>query len=198
MKKHKMVLKEEIVKYLFPRAEPEVIISEDGYLAYDFRNIYPSRLAISLPVEIEHSSYSDVFPKPFEEYFLNIHEDIDYLSRLLEVRIVPNIKRRVKAECVFGKVLERSENDHIIFRFDELIDSNEKTDLLCRVRNPGNSITTDDKMDILAMDPYFTEMAKDYDGTQFLYFIVPVGKMIEVNDQIIASLFAYAHSLRNG
>lgn len=193
MKKKKITLDREIVKYIFPTTDPAVAVGEDGYIVYNFIRLYPNRLGIFIPSEVNMSNYSSAFPKPFESYFTDIYEETEYLSRLLEVKIEPNFGN-IGVECISGKVLERDENNYTIFRFDELIDPRAKTDLLCRVEL--KNLTTDDKIEILSAEPKFREEAISVDGAQYLYWIMPISRLFRINDEVLAAIFAFATSLR--
>ncbi|MBQ3280368.1 hypothetical protein IJG92_01800 [Candidatus Saccharibacteria bacterium] len=193
MKKKKITLDREIVKYIFPATEPAILQGEDGYIVYNFIRLYPNKLAVFVPMEVTQSNYSSAFPKSFESYFADIYEETEYLSRLLEVKLVPNI-RNIGVECVSGKVLRRDENNYTVFRFDELLDPRDKTDLLCRVKI--GSLTTDDRIDILSTNPEFREDAMAADGIQYMYWTMPLSRLFRVDDEVLAAIFAFANSVR--
>lgn len=199
MKKKKMTLSREIVKYIFPATEPAIKQYEDGYLVYNFIRVYPDKLGIFIPNEVDKSNYSSAFPKSFESYFASIHEEAAYLSRLLEVTIEPNLREKLGVECVSGKVLEMEQDEcGTVFRFDDLFDPRTKTDLLCRVKLEG--LTDDDKIAILNSQPRFKANASINDGTEYLYWIMPISQLFKIDDKVLAAIFAFANSmrLRNG
>lgn len=194
MKKQKITLSREIVKYIFPAAEPAIATGEDGYIAYNFIRQYPNKLGVFIPSQVDKSNYSAFFPRPFESYFSDMYEEAEYLSRLLEVKIEPDLREGLGVECVSGKMLKRCESTYAIFRFDDLLSSREKTDLLCRVAL--KNLMIDDKIDILSTNPDFRENAIGLDGTQYLYWVMPISRLFRIDDEVLAAIFAFANSLR--
>lgn len=191
--KKKIALREEIVKYIFPTSNPKIIQGEDGCIACDFMKVYPPKLGIFIPNEIDHSNYSSAFPKSFEEYFIDLYEETEYLSRLLEVPIVPNL-RNVGVECIPGTIIQPEDGEYAVFRFDELVDPRKKTELLCRVQLDRLSI--DDKIDILSVDPKFRAEVMGLNNTQYLYWTMSLSRLFRINDEVLAAIFAFANSLR--
>lgn len=195
MKNNKMVLSREIVKYIFPATEPTVREDEGGYVVYNFIRIYPNKLGIFIPDKVDRSNYSSFFPKSFGSYFTDMYEESEYLSRLLEVPIEPNLDD-IGVECVSGKILRKDEDGRTIFRFDDLLDPRSKTDLLCRVNI--NELTIDDKIDILSTNPEFRDSATAADGvSQYFYWIMPLSRLFRLNDEVLAAIFAFANTLRD-
>ena len=195
--REKVALKEEIVKFIFPGAKPEIALGEDGYIVYDFKRLYPEKLGIFVPIEIEKSGYSNVFPRSFEDYFLNVHTEVGYLSRLLETEI-KTILWNIDFEYIPGRMLNRDENNYTIFRFDELMGITPRTDLLCRIEKARLSAA--DEMDIIGVDPYFIAEAVGISGIEYFYFIIPIDKLLfnptNTCRGIIASVFSYARANR--
>lgn len=193
MKKKKITLTEDIVKYIFPGLEPAIKKTEDGYVAYNFMKQYPDKLGIFMPNEVDQSNYSAAFPKPFESYFINMHEEAEYLSRLLEVNVEPSL-HNINMECVRGKASKSSEGDYTVFRFDELIDPVKKTDLLCRVSRADLAI--EDKVEILSINPDYRAEILALDGSSYIYWIMPISRLFKITDEVLAAIFAFANSLR--
>lgn len=193
MKKSKMALSEDIVKYIFSGTEPSCALGEDGYIVYDFKRLYPAKLGIFIPSEVDHSNYNAIFPKSFESYFKNIDKEVAYISRLLEISITPNLPG-LDIECISGSVLRRKDNNYTIFRFDSLVEPSRRTELLCRVN--ANRLTACDKVHILNTNPLFTAEAGDLGGTDYLYWIMSISKLFWEGSEILAAIFAYAQSLR--
>ena len=195
--REKVTLKEEVVKYIFPGTKPEIALGEDGYIVYDFKKLYPEKLGIFIPIEIEKSDYSNIFPKSFEDYFLNVRTEVNYLSRLLETEI-KTIFCDIDFEYIPGRVLNRDENNYTIFRFDELMGITPRTDLLCRIED--GLLSTNDKMDIVNINPYFVSEAVGISGIEYFYFIIPIDKLLynptNTCRGIIASVFSYARANR--
>lgn len=191
MNRKKLALTEEIVKYIFSGTEASIAIGEDGYIVYGFKMLYPSELGVFVPIEIDRSNYSDVFPKNFESYFRELDKDFDYLSRLLEVKM-DNPFRGCGIEYVSGAMLKRDEGNYTIFRFDELIDSNFKIDLLCRAKI--DSITESQRRLIMNSEPFYVSFAPNYDGTKYLYFIIPINRIFGDSDGLTAAVFAFSQS----
>ncbi|MBR3365621.1 hypothetical protein IKG48_00635 [Candidatus Saccharibacteria bacterium] len=192
MKKNKLALDENIVKYIFPGTNPDVALGEDGYVIYDFQALYPKKLAIFVPIEIERSHYSDVFPKSFEAYFKDLDSEIARLSRLLEANLEWCLKGR-GIEFIAGRVLKRQDNNYTVFRFDELVDTCCKTELLCRTET--KNITVNDEMAVLNTDPYFEDKATSIDGREYLYWIMPIGQLFFNTNSLIATILSMAESL---
>ena len=193
MRKQKMLLNEEIVKYIFPGMNVETAPCEGGCIVNGFKRLYPAKLEIFIPHKVDRSNYSSYFPKSFEEYFWDIHQEANFISRFWEGRIEPNVPN-VGVECIPGRILERNETGYTVFRFDELLDPREKTDVLCRVNL--NTITTDDKLEILNLDPNFFEEVWDFDDTCYQYWISPITRLFRINDEFLAAIFAFSNSLR--
>ena len=197
MQKEKIALSEEIVKYIFPTTDPKIIQGEDGWIACDFRRQYPNQLAIFLPNEVAKSNYSSAFPKTFEEYFTNVIEEAAFLSRLLEVEIRPNLRKDLGIEYVPGVVLRNINTEYIVFRFDELLDPREKTEVLCRVKL--KDMVVNDRMDIINSNPVPSSMreAIGLNDEQFYYWIMPISGLFRIDRSVVAAFFAYVSSLRN-
>ena len=173
----KMALKERLVKYIFPGSGPTIAIGEDGYIIYDFKYLYPSKLAIFIPIEVEHSNFNNKLPKSFDAYFRNADAEIARLSRLTE-KDLGNQFKGLGVEYIPGKVLQRQDNRYTVFRFDWLVDSGSKTDALCRAKFRGLSIG--DRKRITGK-PYFNAMASSLDGREYLYWIMPINEFFNVN-----------------
>lgn len=193
MQRNKIALTEEIVKYIFPGSEPTIAPGEDGYIIYDFKMMYPAKLGIFIPIEVDRSNYSSVFPKPFEAYFLDLDKQAEYLSRFLEVDIKPTLPN-IGVQFVPGKVLQRNENNYTIFRFDELIAPIQKTDLLCRVKY--NNLSGDNSLKLLNIDPKFKAGAYTVTGIQYQYWICPNRYLFCIDNEFLAAVFTLADSYR--
>ena len=191
----KIALNEEIVKYIFPGTEPAIAMGEDGCVVYDFKKSYPDKLGIFIPNEVDRSNYSNVFPRPFEGYFLNMDEEVSYISRFLEVvdGISPLV-RYTDAEFIPGKVLKGEKDHYTVFRFDELVDPGEKTDLLCRLSL--NYLGAENEISILDANPCFTGDVTGLNGTRYYYWIMPFSQLFSPTDEFYAALFAYTDAFR--
>ncbi len=192
MKKNKITLDENIVKYIFPGTKPSIALGEDGYIVYNFQSLYPKKLAIFVPIEIERSHYSDVFPKSFEGYFKNLDEELARLSRLLETNLIWNLKD-IGVEFIAGRVLRRQDNNYTVFRFDELVGTSYKTELLCRARL--DNFTIDNEMAVLNTNPYFEDSAASIDGRKYLYWIMPIDQLFFSASSLFAIILSMAESL---
>ncbi|MDO4889437.1 MAG: hypothetical protein Q4A25_01955 [Candidatus Saccharibacteria bacterium] len=185
-----VALKEELVKYIFPGTRPEVALGEDGYIVHDFKAYYPEKLGIFIPIEVEHSNISNVFPKSFEDYFRHADSEIAHLARLMEMNLENKLKG-LGVEYIPGKVLERQENIYTIFRFDGLIEPSVKTDALCRVK--FRKLSFGDRNRITNLNPRFHAMATSLDGREYLYWIMPISEFLtDVNKTVTESVFAMA------
>lgn len=193
MRKQRMLLDEEIVKYIFTGVNVETAACEGGCIVNGFKRLYPAKLGIFIPHKVDRSNYSSYFPKSFEEYFWDIHREANFISRFWEGRIEPNVPN-VGVECISGKILARNETGYTLFRFDELLDPKEKTDVLCRVNLDG--LTTNDKLEILNLNPNFFEEVWDFDDTCYQYWISPITHLFRINDEFLAAIFAFSNSLR--
>ena len=176
----KMALKERLVKYIFPGSSPAVAIGEDGYIIYNFRNLYPEKLAIFIPIEVEHSNVSNKLPRSFEAYFRNADSEIAHLSRLVE-KDLGNKFKGLGVEYMPGKVLQRQDNKYTVFRFDWLVESGSKTDALCRAKFRDLSIG--DRTRISEIKPCFKAMASSLDGREYLYWIMPISEFFSNVDK---------------
>ena len=196
MKNKQIAVTEEIVKYIFPTTNPEIIQGEDGYIVCDFRRLYPNQLAIFLPNEVDQSNYSSAFPKPFEDYFASAIEEAAFLSRLFEAEIRPNLRKDLNVEFVPGKVVRTIKSDYTVFRFDELIDAREKTEVLCRVKL--KDMVVNDRVDIINSDPLpnFMKEAIGPEDEQLYYWIMPISELFRIDRSVVAAFFAYVSSLR--
>lgn len=174
-----MTLDTEIVKYIFPGAHPTVALGEDGYIVYDFDKVYPARLAVFVPIEVVPSNYSNVFPKSFEDYFRDLDLEISRLSLLIECGNMFN--RFPKTEFVTGQFLRREDGYYIVFRFDELLESEEKTELLCRTKTKNLSIA--DISEIYAVSGSLVpDKARMVDGTGYLYWSLPIVRLFRYQE----------------
>lgn len=184
----KMALKKELVKFIFPGSDPHIALGEDGYIIYDFKSLYPEKLAIFIPIEIEGSRYSDVFPKSFEAYFRDADSEIAHVERYYETDFGNNFKG-LGVEYIPGRVLKRQDNNYTVFRFDELVDSRRKTEALCRAKT--KKLTTSDRKAILNSNPYFSCEAISLSGDKYLYWVMPIGGFFpDVNSVLAATFFA--------
>lgn len=191
MSRRKIPLNEEIVMYVFPGMNVEVEDCENGAVVKGFKRLFPEKLGIFIPGEVERSNYSSYFPKPFESYFSDFYEKTKYLSRLLEIEVKSNVPD-VGVEFISGKVLTRDDKNYTIFQFNGLPDSKKKTDILCRAK--CCYIDNDDKLEILNLNPKFLAEACDYDNTWYLYWISPIGSLFGLNDELLAAIFNLAGS----
>lgn len=172
----KMALDEAIVKYIFPGVHPTVALGEDGYIVYDFDSFYPEKLAIFVPIEVERSNYSNVFPKSFEDYFKNLDLEISRLSLLLEMGDI--FRRFPPTEFIAGQVLRREDSQYTVFRFDELAASKEKTELLCR--SQASRILPSELGEIYKLSKGFLpEMVYLPGEKEYLYWFLPVKKLYD-------------------
>lgn len=192
MRKKKLALTKDIVKYIFSGTNPEVAVGEDGYIVYGFHSIYPAELGIFVPIEIDRSNYSNVFPRTFESYFRDLDADIACLSRLLEVRVFSRLSN-LGIEYVSGAVLKRDDGNYTIFRIDELIGSNLKTDLLCRVDT--KRLGELDLEAIASINPYFLPRVSKQDSNNYLYFITQIGELFDDNEGLLAAVFIFSQSM---
>lgn len=193
-KKTKLAMREEIVKYIFPTTYPKIAQGVDGFIVYDFDKLYPHKLGIFIPNEVDQSNYSAVFPRPFESYFANMNDKAEFLSRLLEVKITPSLKPDLGIECMSGKVLEPIQSDYTIFRFDELVGARKRTDVLCRVDMAN--LTATDRIEILADNSGFIAEASAPYGTDYFYWIESVNQLFRIDDETLASIFELADNLQ--
>ena len=189
MKEQKIPLSEEIVKYIFPGTSPVVVQAEDGYIVHDFKKLYPIGLGIFVPNEVDRSNYNAIFPKPFESYFLDMHEEVAHLSRLLEIPITSNLST-TEIVCMPGVILRNSEANEVVFRFDKLLEARKKTELLCRANL--DRLTIGDKVRILNVHPLYRAEASDWDGGQYLYWIMPIEMLFSDPGEILAATFEYS------
>ena len=193
----KIKLDESIVKYIFPGTSPEVALGEDGYIIYDFKKLYPDKLGIFVPIEVEKSNYSSAFPKSFEDYFIDAGTEMRYLSRFLEADI-KFILGDVHLEYIPGSVLKRDiANNYTIFRFDKLMGGAPRTDLLCRVRK--GFLSFGENLDILNSNFYFLEDAANENGKVYRYFIIPINQLLmsdEDRNILISAVFSYARAFK--
>ena len=189
----KLAMREEIVKYIFPASNPTILEAQGGYIIYDFRKLYPAKLGVFVPNEVGRSNYSSFFPKSFESYFSNMHEQAAYLSRFLEVKIEPTMKNQT-VECLPGCVLPWDKPEHTLFRFDESVDPRRKTEVLCRARI--RNLTEQEKLDILAYNPIFRGDSIAITGEQYVYWIMAVTQLFKIDIEVLATIIAFANSLR--
>lgn len=185
-----MTLKEELVKYIFGPTHPTVALGEDGYIVYDFKAIYPEKLAVFVPIEIERSGYSNVFPKSFEAYFRKADLEIAHLARLMEIRLENRFKG-MGVEYIPGRMLKRQDNNYTVFRFDELVDSRHKTEALCRAK--FRDLTIGNRAIVNNINSYFKATATNLDGKEYLYWLMPLSEFfLDSNKVLTESVFAMA------
>lgn len=182
----KLALKKELVKFIFPGTSPSIALGEDGYIIYDFKSLYPEKLAIFIPIEIEGSRYSDVFPKSFEAYFRDADSEIAHMERYYETSFGNNFKG-LGVEYIPGKVLKRQDSNYTVFRFDELVDPRRKTEVLCRVKRKRLSV--DNEITVLNSNPYFNCAATSLSGDEYLYWIMSLGGFFPDVDSVLAATF---------
>lgn len=179
--RQKMILDREVVKYIFAGIHSEIAFGEDGYIVYDFDAIYPSKLAIFVPIEVEPSNYSSFFPKSFEDYFRDLDLEISRVSLLLEEGNIFN--RFPPAEFVAGQILRRGDSNYTVFRFDKSLKAVDRTDLLCRSKI--DSISSTELAQIYAisndMKPY---IAQTIGGASYLYWILSARQLFKHRDEI--------------
>lgn len=181
--RQKMILDKEIVKYIFTGVHSEVALGEDGYIVYDFKTTYPSKLAVFVPIEVEPSNYSNFFPKSFEDYFRDLDLEISRLSLLIEKG---NIFNRFPAtEFVAGQVLRRENSNYTVFRFDESIEPKHRTDLLCRSEVKNLSLTEIKQIYCISND--LKSVAKTINGIEYLYWILPIKSLFRRYDSTLDS-----------
>lgn len=170
----KMRLNEGVVKYVFgAMTEPKIAEGEDGYVIYDFKVTYPSKLAVFMPLEVERSNYSSYFPKSFEDYFKDLDLEISRLSLLVERGNIFN--RFAQTEFVPGQVV-KADGEYVVFRFDEMLLPTEKTELLCRTPVVNLSLSDIEKNYHL-MDVDYMEYVDTLFGTRYLYWFLPVRRL---------------------
>lgn len=179
--KRKMVLDQKIVKYIFTGVKSSVALGEDGYIVYGFDAMYPANLAIFVPIEVERSNYSNVFPKSFEDYFKDLDLELSRLSLIIERGNVFN--RFAKTEFIAGQVLERVNTNFTIFRFDELIDPSERKTLLCRTAERDMSTKSHETILSISDSGYPCEWARSVDGVNYLYWYLSVYRLFNQKDR---------------
>lgn len=191
MGNNKIVLSEEVVKYLFSGVDCEIALGEDGYVVYGFQFSYPSKLGLFIPIEIDRSNYNALFPKNFEAYFKSMDDEFAYLSRLLEFDI-RNEFLGYGIEYIPGAVLRRSDDNYTIFRFDELMQAEERVDLLCRVQSDNLNLFSR----LMDMKLRFLAETSTLDNRIYFYFILPIERLFRIDDGMIAAIFSFLQSLR--
>lgn len=189
MAKAKIKLSEKIVKYIFPGLHPSVASGEDGWIVYDFDKQIPKSLGIVIPPDVSSSNYSQVFPKTFEEYFVDLSEALSHFSRLIEATAVPSI-RTANVEAIVGSVMLQDESEYTIFRFDGLVKPAEKSYLLCRMRT--DSFTLNKVLLIVNSDPIYMEEAEGLDGSRYIYWISPLKSLFANPNEVFAAMLYYA------
>ena len=189
-----MKLNEEIVKYIFNGVESEVAPGEDGYIVYGFASVYPYQLGIFVPIDVDKSNYSDVYPKGFESYFSYLDSDLSYLSRLLEMQI-DNPFANLPIQYVSGKTVKHENSDYTVFRFDELLNPDQKTEILCRISRADIG-TTKEQAKIIACEPSFIAEACDRSGERYLYFITSLDSLFQNTRTLLAAAFSFAISTK--
>ena len=189
-----MKLNEEIVKYIFNGVESEVAPGEDGYIVYGFASVYPYQLGIFVPIDVDKSNYSDVYPKGFESYFSNLDSDLSYLSRLLEIQI-DNPFSSLPIEYVSGRTVKHDNSEYTVFRFDELLNPDQKTEILCRVKR-ANINTMKEQAKIIACKPSFMAEACDQSGEKYLYFITSLESIFINTRALVAAAFSFGLSMK--
>lgn len=186
----KITLSETVVKYLFSGVDCEVAVGEDGYVVYGFKALYPSRLGVFVPIEVDRSNYCLMFPKSFDAYFMKLDDEFAYLSRLLEVDVKSDFLG-YGIEYLPGSILKRDDDEYAIFRFDKLLDSSLKTDLLCRIQSDNLEVFSK----LIALKPSFLTEATDLTGKNYFYFILPIHSFFDISDGIIAAVFSFLQSM---
>lgn len=189
MTKAKIKLSEKIVKYIFPGLHPSVASGEDGWIVYDFDKQIPKSLGIVIPTSIGSSNYNQVFPKTFEEYFVDLSEAIAHFSRLIEAPVIPSI-RTAGVEAIVGSAILQDESEYTIFRFDELVEPAEKKYLLCRMAT--NSFTVNKVLLIVNADPIYMEEASGIDDNSYIYWISPLKSLFAHPNEVFAAILSYA------
>jgi len=184
--REKMILDETIVKYIFTGTHPTVALGEDGYIVYDFDTTYPSKLAVFIPIEVEPSNYSNVFPKSFEDYFKDLDLEISRLSLLVERGNI--FDRFPVAEFVAGQILKRDDGKYTVFRFDELVEPEQRTELLCRTKIKGISASGLNKIYAVSEESFTPERAQMIDTTEYIYWFLPLRKLFCQYDETLESL----------
>ncbi len=179
--KKKMALDQKIVKYIFTGVKSSVALGEDGYIVYNFDTMYPANLAIFVPIEVERSNYSNVFPKSFEDYFRDLDLELSRLSLIIERGNIFN--RFAKTEFIAGQIVKRVNTNFTIFRFDELIDPSEKKTLLCRTAERDLSAKSYEAILSTSDSNYSCEWAKSVDGANYLYWYLPVNRLFNRKDR---------------
>ena len=162
-----MALDEEIVKYIFEGVHPKIAIGEDGYIVYDFDATYPANLAVFVPIEVQPSNYSNFFPKSFEDYFRDLDLEISRLSLLIEQGNIFN--RFPKTEYIMGQFLNMSTSEYTVFRFDELLETREKTMLLCRTKVKDTSVVWITQI-LTTSAGLFPVRVWTVDGVEYIYW----------------------------
>ena len=193
MSKTKIPLTREIAKYIFPGTDPDIAEGEDGDILYNFKRLYPERLGIFIPSEVERSNFNTVFPRDFESYFVNVYDEVAFMSRMLEIPIKPNLPD-IGIECVPGNAIKHSGSVFTVFRFDSLLRQDQRTYLLCRA--PLNRIRIDDRIAILNTNPIMSQEAQDIAGANYYYWIMKIDSLFFSSTEIIAAMFAFSHLLR--
>ena len=189
MAKTKIKLSDKIVKYIFPGLHPSVAYGEDGWVVYDFDKQIPKSLGIVIPPDVSSRNYNQVFPKTFEENFVNLSEALAHFSRLIEAPAVPSI-RTSGVEAIVGGVILQDESEYTIFRFDGLVEPADKKYLLCRMA--ADSLTINKVLLVVNADPIYMEEAEEIGGSRYVYWISPIASLFANPDEVLAATLAYA------
>lgn len=185
MKSTKMALSRELVKQIFPGTEPKIAVGEDGSVVYDFKQVYPANLGIFIPAEVDRSNFNAVLPKAFESYFRNFDQDLAFLSRLLETEIASRFQG-YKIEYVSGQMV-KTVGRYTAFRFDELIDAQERVNLLCRTAL--ENLPDREWDDLMYEHILYNEVVIDLAETEMAYFIINITDAFELDASFIAAVF---------
>ena len=97
-------------------------------------------------------------------------------------------------EFIAGRVLKRQDNIYTVFRFDELVNTHCKTELLCRVSL--DNFTIENEITVMDTEPYFEDTATSIDGRKYLYWIMSVGQLFYNTNSLIATILAMAESVK--
>lgn len=169
-----MMLDEEIVKYIFVGVHPKIAVGEDGYIVYDFDTTYPANLAIFVPIEVQPSNYSNFFPRSFEDYFRDLDLEISRLSLLIEQGNIFNCFP--KTEYIAGQFLKMATSKYTVFRFDESLEIEEKTMLLCRTKVKDTSLAKTTQIFTTA-EGFSPGRSRTVDGIEYIYWGLPFRRL---------------------
>lgn len=184
-------LKADDVRKIYPGTRPEIISDEDGFVAFNFRALYPSNLAVFTPKMFPLSRYSNALPANFEGAFEDLDAKVSLVSRTLEVPIKGKYEGN-NIEFATGKVLKRDgiKKHYTVFQigFVDRIDDSYK-EMLCRA--PFSESLADE----LKKDRRISTLASTMDLSsrkEYLYWIMPFSSLFDDSSPLISAIFKMA------